>query len=1775
MESSIYFQLDFNDNTYYLSFESVTTDVNYFPYLSSVPELSWGGDGYLKVFTGSIRIFREATVANKSLQVDVAPYHPFAGSRLNDLINYKEKIPFRIYTDLTQDPVIAGNLVLSEITDEEVVLMVIEEDYESRSVRPVLEKSSAMFVDNFKIFEETSTGLRYLIVEVGSNTMFNTQELIFERIAKSETEAGVSDIFQNLVFQSEPKEEDERRYLISDRSTNDFMIRKKETNDYVLIDDIIDSSDLQDVINTATQADSQVFEGKEGVIYLIDNKYDPINQYICGGYSINPVAFGKVQIVDPVVPYGDRHIRKDYLEYENDQLNPPQEVNGNWSEMVNDRIVDSIPYKSTIPAFEGVKNEGSTITYTNVGELSESFVIAGGKGNYTNSSTTTWSNVHWIDEFAYKQSENSSLFSLIGSQGYIYGVNTQTPIINTGDVYYRVTASGGPFKYLKSIRNIYSGDVTEHDSSLSSHYTKLSSPSYASTGVFTDNRSGTSSMTFRTFTNGTTTLYAPQANDTGHLGSDQSPLKKGFFYERVPNTGDAGTYTEDGMYWKSVLSFREENPIISTIPNNVRGVVYRSQSGSTSRTIYGNGSSTDELQREYFQITDSVISNSSGSFTGEVSLYWAEAYGRGRGGRTFKTGKTTGDTTFYEWIDGGWGEKLVMKDLFDAMRNQIRLKFKIGSTSYFLKWMRDSDIGDEQLGTSGQNNFGYILTSYLDTATHTVFNSSDKKVASYEGNKDLTSFVDGDWTYQCPSGSGGTSYWDQLPFDTLIRRPTGTASKYAANDYKYSLYRHVSTSGYSTGDEYGEESSQSLIDRINQNGIDITYNNGSGIGNGFNVPNYRIKVNGTSDSWELSKTSVPNTYHNTKSNIILTFEKIERVPLTGWLIEPRDEEVGHAKTPEYRTDSARKYVYRENKTPTYHDTIYDKAEGFNWRESSKFDSTEPYYLAHVDTFSDSVQVGSLKKRITFSNSLLPNSVDKNLPVFINITSVIDHSDHTDKIYGLFRNTVQNDNQFLDLLDTDSPPNFSFSTTLNNTSKRDWKLSITGLNLYNTSVADNIRPEYKIKYHVYAGAECVKISETKGSITTDYTPDFKKDGYHYTDHSTSSRISSIDLHLSKTKEFDDDITNSLVGIDVWVYRRVTPKANVVSSQENVYACCGCYYKLEASSISYDQSGSCTYIDCHQLSQSFISSSADRAVYSIRNPSLRVGKEYGLVVYDEGARLDDESELLYTSSDDNFINLTHVPFGQLAITGWSIYGTTIYDFFKNFIIPKLQVEDSTIQDEPDITYAVDSETFNLNFYQSDEISILELAKEICSKSNYIFYFNTLKDSKQLVLVDLNQSLSTESEEIVTTRPLTWSGKGLEFHANFLTTKKWNNFVTNLYHNDFKPPSSWIDDNRQVLILNPIDVHTKWQELITNGQTWESTMSTHNKSDVLSLYPEADEDLEIWQREYYKEFKEGDKAWIAEIGGDYSEIIDEWVFPMKSVPRAFSGFESIGDGRSYIYYRSDLTSNTYSIHSDSLSNKCMVPCTIRKYFFNHSLINKTSGETYHLTYDTICLVLDPHYLIACPTNATENTNQNHIVDWNDDQNKLFMPNTDYFGTSLYKSPFTTVYMKTKTAAVEEKELEYGKIESISIDFKFPIKNLIGQIEVNTIYSAVKTEELVSVSSRFISNQTMMKKSSVVFKEKMSGIGNDEQVDLLAQNAEEGKILLKRHAKTKSMPDVVVTISYIDFDIKIGDRLKFNDENRRLTISMIVTGMSYNVDEEKTSFRGIANITSIIEES
>jgi hypothetical protein len=178
-----------------------------------------------------------------------------------------------------------------------------------------------------------------------------------------------------------------------------------------------------------------------------------------------------------------------------------------------------------------------------------------------------------------------------------------------------------------------------------------------------------------------------------------------------------------------------------------------------------------------------------------------------------------------------------------------------------------------------------------------------------------------------------------------------------------------------------------------------------------------------------------------------------------------------------------------------------------------------------------------------------------------------------------------------------------------------------------------------------------------------------------------------------------------------------------------------------------------IYCYDISDSsnFIQINFEIAdnFYLINNPSINV-KNGLLKLYDDGVDITENVSIL--NSNEKFLALKNTPVGELGISGNSLNGITVQEFF-NLICRYLngsEVGKVIGIDEIDMEYLDSTADFSLApyaffhmfpYYIDSEKTAIEIATEVANSINYQFYFKRYRDpgstliKKKMYVIDIN--------------------------------------------------------------------------------------------------------------------------------------------------------------------------------------------------------------------------------------------------------------------------------------------------------------------------------------------------------------------------------------------------------------------------------------------------------
>ena len=151
-------------------------------------------------------------------------------------------------------------------------------------------------------------------------------------------------------------------------------------------------------------------------------------------------------------------------------------------------------------------------------------------------------------------------------------------------------------------------------------------------------------------------------------------------------------------------------------------------------------------------------------------------------------------------------------------------------------------------------------------------------------------------------------------------------------------------------------------------------------------------------------------------------------------------------------------------------------------------------------------------------------------------------------------------------------------------------------------------------------------------------------------------------------------------------------------------------------------------------------------------------YLLRLYDDGVELAFGSgEISIDLSNPWILNLVNRPVGALGITGMSVHGETVEEFF-NFCAKSLLEDIPELDEVCDFTYAAEAASHKISLYITSETTILELAENVSKAINYFFWIMPYYDKatatvrKRIVVIDINLSLFSDLAHSTGVNPLT---------------------------------------------------------------------------------------------------------------------------------------------------------------------------------------------------------------------------------------------------------------------------------------------------------------------------------------------------------------------------------------------------------------------------------------
>lgn len=293
---------DFNDSVYYLSKDAYVGSNFYFPFLLSAPKISIGDPrkSYLKTEIGSLVITNEPTNSD----------HPFYGSRYNTLLSKQLLIPFEVRIEESTNPLFAGSLFLTRITQEELSFDIYDEAASLQSVdllTKVLRGDDGYLISSI---EDNSSRLR--ITTSTSHTLSDGNQVIFQNM-------------QTIAHELEYTKASDNYYVIDYVSDTVFDLVDKNGTDvdpttFELLDDTTTGTTTitksGELVGTYTVADALTIVIDDDVtIEVVDT-----NTSRTGIPNARPFVFGRVEHVVPVFWFNEAN---------NEVINPEMDVSIN------------------------------------------------------------------------------------------------------------------------------------------------------------------------------------------------------------------------------------------------------------------------------------------------------------------------------------------------------------------------------------------------------------------------------------------------------------------------------------------------------------------------------------------------------------------------------------------------------------------------------------------------------------------------------------------------------------------------------------------------------------------------------------------------------------------------------------------------------------------------------------------------------------------------------------------------------------------------------------------------------------------------------------------------------------------------------------------------------------------------------------------------------------------------------------------------------------------------------------------------------------------------------------------------------------------------------------------------------------------------------------------------------------------------------------------------------------------------------------------------------
>lgn len=289
VDLGVYLHITYQGKKYYISDAARTASVTYFPFLASSPQITYGGDGYAKVTTGSISILRYIEDYPNIHYQD----HPFAGDRYISLLTSVQEIPFELYLGDRYIPLFSGTLTLDNVSENTLDFLVQEEEFKQVVVFPALYEEHQITSNIY--FEKINDFDYELIIYLNQNNFTTDDTIIFEK------EYGSSLLeCDELAF----NKAQQNIYNITNTTEFTFKIIDSEDRNLIKSEDI---GIFPDLLTKDEDHPLQSYDtGSSSIIYKLSS--DEAQIYKVGKFQYNPFSYGSIEIRNPVLKLGSSNL---------------------------------------------------------------------------------------------------------------------------------------------------------------------------------------------------------------------------------------------------------------------------------------------------------------------------------------------------------------------------------------------------------------------------------------------------------------------------------------------------------------------------------------------------------------------------------------------------------------------------------------------------------------------------------------------------------------------------------------------------------------------------------------------------------------------------------------------------------------------------------------------------------------------------------------------------------------------------------------------------------------------------------------------------------------------------------------------------------------------------------------------------------------------------------------------------------------------------------------------------------------------------------------------------------------------------------------------------------------------------------------------------------------------------------------------------------------------------------------------------------------------------